>query len=154
MFKQGQCQYLRNCAPILPNPTLTLICTDTDIDQSNEQRDIQKKVDLLFQDPSWRERRAKQFTKITTAAGTTRNKTFQPTFWTKTRCNPNMKLKSMNNYYDNQSDIIFFFSCSFYGAWMLKTELHCLTCSWHFHQQMKDDCRRENELIKWLLSQE
>ena len=25
---------------------------------------------------------------------------------------------------------------------MLKSELHCLTRSWHLHQQMKDDCRK------------
>ena len=37
---------------------------------------------------------------------------------------------------------------------MLTLELHCLTCSWKIHQQMKDDCRRENEERNWLLSQE
>ena len=29
----------------------------------------------------------------------------------------------------------------------IKLQLHCLTCSWQFHHQMKDDCRRENEIV-------
>ena len=61
--------------------------------------------------------------------------------------------KSMTNYWHNQSDVILFFSFIVRRT-NVKLKLHCLTCSWKIHQQMKDDCRRENEERYWLLSQE
>ena len=48
----------------------------------------------------------------------------------------NSNRKSLTNYWHNQSDVILFFP------------------SWKIHQQIKDDCRRQNEERNWFLSQE
>ena len=60
------------------------------------------------------------------------------------RCNS--RRKSITNHFDNLVKS-FLFSGQFLWYINIIVELHCLTCSWQFHHQMKDDCRRENEIV-------
>ena len=63
----------------------------------------------------------------------------------------NSNRKSMTNYWHNRSDVILFFP---FIVRRTNVKIGITLPNLLLHQQIKDDCRRQNEERNWLLSQE